>query len=213
MRRSIITLLAVATAFAGASAANATATFTFDDGTGGLSAGEVLYASFDPGSTGTLSGSGYQIMTGSDGNGADPAIGGQGDPYLSVLGGGSANFTFAGLSSLGLDYGSADDYNLFTLTFATGPDQVLTGSQIITDTANGDQSAPRTNGRLTFTATDGNAITGLTLTSSSNSLEVDNFGVKNAVPEPGTWAMMLIGFGAVGASLRRKRTPVLASAV
>ena len=31
--------------------------------------------------------------------------------------------------------------------------------------------------------------------------------VQGAVPEPGTWAMMLIGFGAVGVSLRyRKRT-------
>jgi hypothetical protein len=25
------------------------------------------------------------------------------------------------------------------------------------------------------------------------------------VPEPGTWAMMLIGFGAIGASMRRRR--------
>ena len=32
----------------------------------------------------------------------------------------------------------------------------------------------------------------------------------NAVPEPGTWAMMLIGFGAVGFALRRRRTPQLA---
>lgn len=28
-----------------------------------------------------------------------------------------------------------------------------------------------------------------------------------AVPEPATWAMMLLGFGAIGASLRRRRTP------
>ena len=31
-----------------------------------------------------------------------------------------------------------------------------------------------------------------------------------AVPEPGTWAMMLLGFGAVGFAMRRKRRPVLA---
>jgi hypothetical protein len=31
-----------------------------------------------------------------------------------------------------------------------------------------------------------------------------------AVPEPATWAMMLLGFGAVGVSIRRQRKPVLA---
>lgn len=34
--------------------------------------------------------------------------------------------------------------------------------------------------------------------------------LPSAVPEPGTWAMMLLGFGAVGFALRRRRTPALA---
>ncbi len=29
--------------------------------------------------------------------------------------------------------------------------------------------------------------------------------VDNAVPEPGTWAMMLMGFGAVGFAMRRRK--------
>lgn len=32
-----------------------------------------------------------------------------------------------------------------------------------------------------------------------------NTGVAGAVPEPGTWAMMLIGFGGMGVALRRRR--------
>jgi hypothetical protein len=32
-----------------------------------------------------------------------------------------------------------------------------------------------------------------------------NLNTATAVPEPGTWAMMLLGFGVVGASMRRRR--------
>ena len=35
----------------------------------------------------------------------------------------------------------------------------------------------------------------------------------SGVPEPSTWAMMLFGFGAIGFSLRRKRTDTVAQAV
>lgn len=34
--------------------------------------------------------------------------------------------------------------------------------------------------------------------------------VQTAVPEPATWAFMLLGFGAMGLAIRRRRRPVLA---
>lgn len=44
--------------------------------------------------------------------------------------------------------------------------------------------------------------------------ELDNFVLNStitaAVPEPSTWAMMLIGFGAIGASMRRRRLTAIA---
>ena len=38
------------------------------------------------------------------------------------------------------------------------------------------------------------------------------FAAQSAVPEPSTWAMMLLGFGAVGFSMRRKRPTFLQAA-
>lgn len=200
--KKLHSLLAAAAMFA-AAPAFAQTTVTFINGGAPLAPGETLFADFDT-TFGGISGSGYVIQTGSNGQGADPAVGVQGDQYLAVLGGGNASFTFAGLSQLSLDYGSADQYNLFTLTYADSTTQSFTGGALIAASANGNQSSPITNGRLTFT-NNTNAITGLSLSSSRNSLEVDNFASISAVPEPATWGMMLIGFGAIGASMRRRR--------
>jgi choice-of-anchor C domain-containing protein len=41
---------------------------------------------------------------------------------------------------------------------------------------------------------------------------LDNVSVSAAVPEPASWAMMLVGFGGLGAVLRRQRRTVAATA-
>lgn len=43
----------------------------------------------------------------------------------------------------------------------------------------------------------------------NDGFKISSLTVRSAVPEPATWGMMLIGFGAVGASMRRRR-PALA---
>ncbi len=209
MTKYSLTFLACAGALAAASPAHAAATFTFQPGAGNLGAGEVLYSNFDA-TTVMPAGSGSLLLSPPDTNqGAEPAFGDQGDRYLSVLGGGSATFMFDGpQSQVGLDYGSADSYNTFVVFLASGGTQTWTGQDILNTVpafANGDRSSATTNGRLTFLAGAGDAITGIRLLSSQNSLEVDNIGVVAAVPEPGTWAMMLIGFGAIGFSMRRRQ--------
>ena len=46
------------------------------------------------------------------------------------------------------------------------------------------------------------------LTSRDETAFIDNVSASVAVPEPAAWALMIIGFGAAGAMLRRRRTVV-----
>jgi hypothetical protein len=208
--RAFLGFIGVAATLAIAPVANAVVIVNFDDGKGGLSAGETSFATFSPGSLGGVTGSGFVIQSGNTSIGADPAVGGQGDPYIAVQTDGVANFSFAGLtgggvSQVGLDYGSADTYNYFTLAFADGTSQTFSGQSVIdVGIADGNQGSSRTNGRLTFASTD-SLITQFTLGSTGIALEADNIGVLSAVPEPSTWAMLLIGFGAIGAGMRRRK--------
>jgi hypothetical protein len=144
----------------------------------------------------------YQGLT--PGVAAPPA--GNDSRYLAVLSGGSATFTFdRAYRNVSLDVGSVDSYNNLMITlFGAGGNVTLSGSQLNAgNSANGDQSNPLENGRLTLTGLAG--ITGFTATSSGNSFEFDNVGVSGAVPETATWAMMFVGFGALGAMMRRRK--------
>ena len=45
-------------------------------------------------------------------------------------------------------------------------------------------------------------------TTTSVSFVLDNLTIGNAVPEPATWAMMIVGFGLIGTTARRRRQSV-----
>jgi PEP-CTERM motif len=180
-----------------------------------VSAAAVI--NFNVGVPAGLSGN-YIIQSGSNSLGASP-FGSDGSRYLSVAGsppnGPSATLMFGGAySTFSLYWGSIDTYNTLELLDTAGnligtvASSTFTGIQV-GPPANGAQGLPATNRRVTFTksATDA-MIGGIRLNSTQNSFEIDNVAL-GAVPEPATWAMMILGFGAIGGAMRaRRRTRV-----
>ncbi len=171
-----------------------------------LPTGESLITDFS-----TAAGlTGGNLVTGSvSGVSAAPAFSATtADPnqYLSVPGGGPATLTFAPTKTVSVYVGSLDTYN--TLSFGGPGATVFTGSALgaVSGAANGNQTAANTNGRFVFTFA--NAVDSLNFSSSSNAFEVADVAT-GSVPEPATWALMLIGVAGMGAALRasRRRAP------
>lgn len=185
-------------------AANAAIMWSFTPGAASPSTGFTVINTFD--TAAGITGSNFQIKTPpADGNGAPPANSiPSGTPYLSVLSGGLANISLGGLfSRVQFDWGSIDAYN-FLKVFTTGGDPlIIPGGNFITP-ANGDQASPGTNGLFTLYGTAGEKFSGLELSSSGNSFEIDNLAV-GSVPEPALWGMMIVGFGSIGFASRRRR--------
>ena len=147
----------------------------------------------------TFKGTNAIITTGPTPGVAAPPFGDT-TPYLAVLGGGSVTVTVAGgLTDHLLQFyvGSVDLFN--SISFNTGG--TFTGVNF-TANNNGCQDAP-CSGLLTFTGD----FQSFTLTSiNKNSFEVDSFtSVARAVPEPSTWAMMILGFMGVGFLAYRRK--------
>jgi hypothetical protein len=145
----------------------------------------------------------------SDGQGAFP-FGDTSVKYLSVLGGASVDIATGTLSRVGFYWGSIDTYN--TVEFYSGATLVgsLTGSDVAPLIGDGGQLSFQSNRHVTISLLSG-AFDRVRLSSTSNSFEVDN--ISAGVPEPGTWAMMVIGFAGLAFMSRRKRRMALAPAV
>jgi len=125
--------------------------------------------------------------------------------YLTVLGGTQATLTsVAPLKKLSLFMGSPDSFNSIRF-IGTGFDWTLKGSQLWKPipAQGGDQAWGR---RLTY---DFGAYTVKTVifASGNNSFEFDDLaGSIAAVPEPASWALMLMGFFGAGALIRSRRS-------
>ena len=87
---------------------------------------------------------------------------------------------------------------------------------VFTSDGTGDFIYDLTNGqnKFAFQAVDGQSIAGLSFDVTGGTVSsVSQIRIGQAaaavVPEPATWAMMLLGFGAVGFAMRRRRRPML----
>lgn len=132
---------------------------------------------------------------------------GDSTPYFSAgpSTGGPASLTLSGINQLSFYWGSIDTYN--TITF-DGLGQSIGGAAF-----GGTSSADRISREVTFyfSPAESAALTGITVSSSTNAFELDNLIFGSSAPEPATWAMMIVGFGIAGVALRRRRpaaTPV-----
>jgi hypothetical protein len=228
MKKTLLIPALAAMAFAGQAHAFTYFTVGATSGPGpgdpGLASGENAVVTFDSanaaGVTETTTGT-VDHPTGTSGSAAAPA--GDSSIYEALGTNGSATFDFSGyvashiVNTVSVYLGSIDSYNYINILGAGGAVVgQITGSDLPQD--NGDQGASITNRRLYIDLTPTDGFTGLqffsqgvafeydTIAATARTFTVPNGGVLSAVPEPTTWAMMLLGIGGVGLMLRRKKT-------
>ncbi len=197
--RLILAALAVSTAVP----ASAATTITYTDSVPTPSPDVQIFEDFDDKADGDSIGTNAEVFSDAEtGLAARPA--GSTGNFGVVLGGGVANFTFARPASrFGFLLGSLDTYNGLTVNYANGTSQTFAGSGI---TGGAGATTGSGGGFVTIRQDAGDPrITGVSFSSSQNSFEFDTLGV-GGVPEPTTWAMMILGFGVVGGAMRRRKT-------
>jgi len=133
--------------------------------------------------------------------------------YETVLANGLATLTTSNLlTTFSFYLGSPDSYNTIRFYGLGGYQQTLSGAAILgaAVAADGDQSVGR---RVTYDF-GAERVNKIEFVSTGNSFEFDSLAgtIQAAVPEPSTWAMMILGFGGIGALIRRRRANPAAAA-
>jgi hypothetical protein len=113
------------------------------------------------------------------------------------------------LTSFSFYMGSPDEYNHVTFHLLGGGSQTFDGNQIWGGSPSG--NGDRTAGYRVYYNFGGAKVDGITFsTETTNAFEFDGLAGGVAVPEPASWAMMIMGFGAMGGLLRSRRRLALA---
>jgi Protein of unknown function (DUF642)/PEP-CTERM motif len=141
----------------------------------------------------------------------------EGNQYLDLVGQGGTGSIYQDLAtSIGGVYTLtfAYSHNLFTPSSATSASASLAVGSLVDVIMHDTGDTSNLDWRIysnTFTATD--TTTRLTFTNLTGGVNegvfLDAVSVA-AVPEPATWALMLLGFGGIGLAMRRRRRPALA---
>lgn len=115
-----------------------------------------------------------------------------------------STITFANaLSYLSFLWGSPDTYNILTLTTNLGNTFTYTPQGLSFAVTDGNQAFSQ---YVQFKASGGELITSakFDVTPGMDAFEVANF--STGVPEPATWALMIMGIGFAGAAMRRRHS-------
>jgi PEP-CTERM motif len=129
----------------------------------------------------------------------DTSVYGAAEPGNSL-----AVFAPKDLTDLSVYIGSLDSYNTISFYDSGTLVQSFTGTQLALPISNGDQVNGLTNRRYDFTFSAGSDVNEIVFASTEPAFEIDNLAIAG-VPEPATWAMMILGFCFVGFMMRSNR--------
>jgi len=100
--------------------------------------------------------------------------------------------------------GSPDAYNTVTFNLTDGTSQVFNGNAIWGGTP-ANPGGNRDLGYRVYYDFGGAHVSSIDFSTTDYSFEFDGLAGQVGVPEPGTWALMIMGFGGAGAMIRRRK--------